>query len=634
VTESILHECGLGVIRLKKPLGWYKEKYGSYLWGLKKMYLLMEKMHNRGQDGAGLGCVKLNTPPGFPYMERIRNNQSSPWMNLIKEVEESYAALKFEKPEIVEDEQALTQFFPFAGELLMGHLRYGTHGDNTLNACHPFIRANNWKTKSLMVAGNFNLTNSEELLRKLVDLGQHPRQNADTVTVMERIGHFLDEENQFLLQQYLQSGLSIKEAFKRISEELDLQKILTYSAKHWDGGYVMGGFTGNGDAFVLRDPNGIRPAWFYENEEVLVMASERPAICTVFNIPYADIQELDPGKALVIKRGGQVSLQSFTDSRPKTACSFERIYFSRGNDPEIYAERKKLGRLVVPGILKSIDQNLENAVFSYIPNTAETAFLGMMKGLESHLNRKKTELLKIEGPDISEERLEQILNLRPRVEKAVIKDVKLRTFISDDAGRDELVAHVYDITYGILKPDQDTLVCIDDSIVRGTTLKQSIVKILSRLRPKKIVIVSSAPQIRYPDCYGIDMSQIGKFVAFQAAIELLKEGTNSSIPEQVYQLCKDAESNSKLESENFVKKIYEPFSEEEVSNKIAELLTPEGLTCSFEIVFLPLASLREAIPNHTGDWYFSGNYPTPGGNKVVNRAYMNWFEGKSGRSYA
>lgn len=633
MSDQIKHECGIGLIRLFKPLKYYQEKYGTALWGLNKMYLLMEKQHNRGQDGAGLASTKLAVGEGSPYLARVRNNQPSPWISLFNEIHAEIAELDRRFPGWQEDPELIKQHFRFGGELLMGHLRYGTHGDNTIDACHPVVRANNWKARTLTIAGNFNLTNVPELFNYLVELGQHPRYISDTETVLERIGHFLDEENQRLFRKFKGQKKSNHEISRLIAEELDIRRIFQQAAKKWDGGYVMAGLIGSGDAFVARDPNSIRPCHYYKNEDFMVVASERPAISTVFGVPYEKIEELPGGHVIGIKRSGDVKVKAFTEQGEKKSCSFERIYFSRGNDPDIYRERLELGNLLVPKILEACNHDLANTVFSYIPNTAEMAFWGMVKGVETHMNNEKIRLIRSLNGSATDDELVRILSARPRVEKAVLKDIKLRTFITNDNARDDLVAHVYDITQGTIRAGEDYFVCIDDSIVRGTTLKKSILSILGRLNPKKIVIVSSAPQIRYPDCYGIDMSQIGRFVAFQAAIALLNERGMHGIIHQVYRECLAMKNNGLLESRNAVKAIYEQFTEEEVSRKIAELLTPENITSKVEIVYQPLANLRKAIPNHTGDWYFSGDYPTPGGNRVVNQAFIHYVEGSTERAY-
>ncbi|MFN3530739.1 MAG: class II glutamine amidotransferase [Bacteroidia bacterium] len=631
MSDAIKHECGIALLRLKKPISHYHEKYGSALYGLNKLYLLMEKQHNRGQDGAGMASIKLEVPPGERYISRARSVHAQPIKDLFSRIYANFEEAKEIDPAVFSDVNRMQRELPYMGELLLGHLRYGTHGKNTIEACHPFLRQNNWKTRNLVVAGNFNMTNVEELFNQLVALGQHPKEKADTVTVMEKIGHFLDEENDELVARYRNEGLDKLGIQERIAHEIDIVRILKRASKYWDGGYAMAGLLGHGDAFVLRDPNGIRPAYFYEDEEVCVVASERTAILTAFNVPVESINEIKPGHALIIRKNGQLSMDEILKTQKPTYCSFERIYFSRGNDIAIYKERKKLGELLVPAILKSVNADLKNTVFSYIPNTAETAFYGMVKGVEDYLDQHKAEIIRSNEP-MDDARLEQLLSLRPRVEKAAIKDAKLRTFITDDSQRDELVAHVYDTTYGILEPGKDNLVVIDDSIVRGTTLKQSIITILGRLKPRKIVIVSSAPQIRYPDCYGIDMSRMGEFVAFRAAIALLEERGMWNLINDVYLLCKSQEKLPPHQIVNHVKKIYDQFSDEEISSKIAQLVTPEGFDIPVELIFQSIENLHHAT-SHAGDWYFSGNYPTPGGNRVVNKAFINYIEKNNQRSY-
>ena len=594
----------------------------------------MEKQHNRGQDGAGLACIKIDATPGQSCMARERNNQNSPWSTLYREsIEKEIDELQRKFPDTYQDPKVLYKHFRFAGELLMGHLRYGTHGENDIDACHPVVRSNNWKSRSLMMAGNFNLTNVGYLFNYLVELGQHPRYVSDTETVLERVGHFLDGENERIFRKYKDQGYENHEISPLIARDLDVRRIMQRAATKWDGGYAMGGLIGHGDGFLARDPGGIRPAYYYQHEDFVVAASERVAIATTFNVAYDDIKEVEPGHVLIIKANGEVSVKAFTEPSKKTSCSFERIYFSRGNDPAIYRERLELGRLLVPSILEAVNKDLENTVFSYIPNTAEIAFWGMIKGVETYMNQDKIDQIRALNGKATDADLDRVLNARPRVEKVILKDIKLRTFITDDSHRDDLVAHVYDVTQGTIRAGVDTLVCIDDSIVRGTTLKKSIVRILQRLSPKKIVIVSSAPQIRYPDCYGIDMSQLGRFVAFQAAIQLLKDRGMERIIQQVYRQCKAWKEHDMLESKNLVKEIYKPFTEEEVSRKIGEILTPPELQCKLEVVYQPLSNLAKAIPNHLGDWYFSGDFPTPGGNRVVNQAFINYVEGSDSRAY-
>lgn len=632
MSDAIKHECGIALIRLLKPLDYYIEKYGSATFGINKMYLLMEKQHNRGQDGAGLANIKFDVEPGQRYISRYRSNTSHAIKDIFEKVHHKFQTAYDKHPDKIKNAKWLKENVAFTGELSLGHLRYGTYGGNSIEQCHPFLRQNNWMTRNLVVAGNFNLTNVDELFNLLVSIGQHPKQMSDTVTVMEKIGHFLDVENQILFDKYKEQGYSHQEISSLIAKDLNVQNILTNSSLDWDGGYVMAGLFGHGDAFVLRDPSGIRPAFFYKDDEVVVVASERPVIQTAFNVPIETIQEIKPGHALIIKKDGKVTEEMVKTPLKKTACSFERIYFSRGSDKDIYKERKQLGRNICDLVLKAIDNDLKNSVFSFIPNTAEVSFYGLMKGLQDKLNEIKLEKIKALGSNPSEEQLMEILALRNRIEKIAIKDAKLRTFITQDNSRDDLVAHVYDITYGSVYPT-DNLVIIDDSIVRGTTLKQSILKILDRLNPKKIVVVSSAPQIRYPDCYGIDMAKLGDFIAFSAAIQLLKDTKQEHIIAETYQQCKAQEHLPKEEMVNHVKNIYKPFSAEQLSKKIAQMLTPEGINAEVEIVFQTIEGLHDACPNHTGDWYFTGNYPTPGGNKVVNKSFINYYEGKNQRAY-
>jgi len=633
MSDPIKHECGIALIRLKKPLEFYREKYGTSFYALNKLYLLMEKQHNRGQDGAGVANIKLDVEPGERYISRYRSNGQRPIQEVFDYINSRFSEVEEKTPEKLSDVDWLKSNLGFSGELFLGHVRYGTFGKNRIENCHPFLRQNNWKTRNLVVAGNFNLTNVDELFDVLVDIGQHPKEKSDTVTVMEKIGHFLDEENDRLVRDYKALGYSKKDITEKISASLDLEAILKRSAEDWDGGYAMAGLFGHGDAFVLRDPNGIRPAFFYQDDEVVVVASERPAIQTAFNLKEHQIEELKPGHALLIHKNTAVEEVRITPEAPKTSCSFERIYFSRGTDADIYRERLNLGRSIVGSVIQSIGGDLKNSVFSFIPNTAEVAFFGMMKGLEDHLNEEKKKLILEKGNDLEPERLNEIINMRPRMEKIAVKDAKLRTFITQDDARDDMVAHVYDITYGTVNDGEDNLVVIDDSIVRGTTLKQSIIRILARLNPKKIVVVSSAPQIRYPDCYGIDMAKLGDFIAFQAAIKLNQEQGNQKRIDTVYEKCKKQEFLHKTEIKNYVQEIYEPFTYDEVSSKISELLTPSGVNCEVEILYQTLEGLHKAVPSHQGDWYFSGNYPTPGGNKVVNRAFINYYEGKNERAY-
>jgi amidophosphoribosyltransferase len=632
MSDAIKHECGIALIRLLKPLDYYIEKYGSATYGINKMYLLMEKQHNRGQDGAGLANIKFDVEPGQRYISRYRSNTSHAIKDIFEKVHHKFQTAYDKHPDKIKDANWLKANVAFTGELSLGHLRYGTYGGNSIEQCHPFLRQNNWMTRNLVVAGNFNLTNVDELFNLLVSIGQHPKQMSDTVTVMEKIGHFLDVENQILFDKYKEQGFSHQEISALIAKDLNVHNILTHSSLDWDGGYVMAGLFGHGDAFVLRDPSGIRPAFFYKDDEVVVVASERPVIQTAFNVPIETIQEIQPGHALIIKKDGKVTEEMVKTPLKKTPCSFERIYFSRGSDKDIYRERKQLGRNICDQVLEAIDNDLKNSVFSFIPNTAEVSFYGLMKGLQDKLNEIKLEKIKALGSNPSEEQLMEILSLRNRIEKIAIKDAKLRTFITQDTSRDDLVAHVYDVTYGSVYTT-DNLVIIDDSIVRGTTLKQSILKILDRLNPKKIVVVSSAPQIRYPDCYGIDMAKLGDFIAFAAAIQLLKDTDQEHVIAETYQQCKTQEHLPKEEMVNHVKNIYKPFSAVEISKKIAEMLTPEDIKAKVEIVFQTIEGLHDACPNHQGDWYFTGNYPTPGGNKVVNKSFINYYEGKNQRAY-
>jgi len=634
MSDQIKHECGVAFIRLLKPLSYYQKKYGTALYGLNKLYLLMEKQHNRGQDGAGVATIKLDIEPGKRYISRHRSMALNAVADIFEYIQKKFADIQKEQPEKLADAEWLKENVSFTGEVLLGHLRYGTHGKNSIENCHPFLRQNNWQTRNLVIAGNFNMTNVDELLQQLYDLGQHPKEKADTITVLEKIGHFLDTENQGLFDQYKREGLHDNvEISKLIANDLDVTKILRRSARNWDGGYTIAGIFGHGDAFVMRDPSGIRPAFYFKNDEIVVAASERPALQTAFNVPLEEIKEIQPGHALIVKKSGKISEEMFSEPLEKTSCSFERIYFSRGSDSSIYRERKQLGRLLCPQILDAVNNDIQNTVFSYIPNTAEVAFYGMVEGVHKYIKTYQKERLLNRDDKITDEELNEVLCLAPRVEKIAIKDVKLRTFITQDADRSEMVAHVYDTTYGLIKEGKDTLVVLDDSIVRGTTLKQSILKILDRLGPKKIVVVSSAPQIRYPDCYGIDMSRMGEFVAFEAAISLLKEQGKESIILDVYQKCKSSESLPKEQVENYVKAIYEPFTDEEISDRIAKIITPKEIGAEVKVIYQTLENLHKACPEHTGDWYFSGNFPTPGGNKVVNRAFANWMEGKNQRGY-
>jgi amidophosphoribosyltransferase len=629
MSDPIKHECGIALIRLKKPIEYYHLKYGSWMYGLNKLYLLMEKQHNRGQDGAGVANLKLNLPPGKPYIFRNRNNEREPIRRVFEEINQEFEWLR-DHPEKFKDPQFAYESLPYSGELLLGHLRYGTFGRNNLSTVHPVMRANNWKSRSLVLAGNFNLTNVDEAYQSLLSIGQHPFDYNDTVTILENIGHFLDDEVEDQYNALKQKGYKKSEISPIIAEKLDVANILRMSSKKWDGGYVIAGLIGHGDAFVLRDPNGIRPAFWYEDDEIVVVTSERPVIQTALNISADQVRELTPGHAIIIKKNGNVNIEPVRPGEERTSCSFERIYFSRGSDKDIYRERKKLGEMLVPQIYQAVDHDLDNTVFSYIPNTAETAFYGMVEAFEKHLTEiKKTQLKKKCNPD----ELDRILAHRIRVEKIAIKDAKLRTFITQDQDRDDLVAHVYDVTYGTVNPGKDNLVVIDDSIVRGTTLKQSIIRILDRLQPKRIVVVSSSPQIRYPDCYGIDMAKLGDFIAFRAAMELLKDTGKEDVINRVYNKCKAQQFFPKEEIINYVKLIYEPFTDEEVSAKIAEMLKTSGIQAEIKVVYQTVENLHFSCPNDKGDWYFTGNYPTPGGNKVVNNSFINFIEGRNERGY-
>ena len=632
MSDAIQHECGIALLRLKKPLEFYKEKYGTAFYGVQKMYLLMEKQHNRGQDGAGLASIKLDVNPGERYISRIRSNDPQPIKDIFAQINERISGELEAHPEYQNNVALQKQNIPYVGEVFLGHVRYGTFGKNSIESVHPFLRQNNWMHRNLIVAGNFNMTNVKELFQNLIDLGQHPKQMADTVTVMEKIGHFLDDEVTHLYKECKNEGYSKKDASPIIGERLNIQRILERASRNWDGGYAMAGLLGHGDSFVMRDPAGIRPAFFYEDDEIVVVASERPVIQTVFNIPFEKVQELTPGSAIIIKKNGNVSIQEVRTPLIKKACSFERIYFSRGSDAEIYRERKELGKLIFPSVLKAIDNDTDNTVFSFIPNTAETSFYGMSEAAQDFLNQRKAKAIIEQKDTLTEDTLKELLSVKIRTEKIAIKDAKLRTFITEDSSRDDLVAHVYDVTYGVVKPT-DNLVIIDDSIVRGTTLKQSIIKMMDRLHPKKIVVVSSAPQIRYPDCYGIDMAKLEGLVAFRAALDLLKERNLYHIVEEVYQKSKAQEDFSDADVVNYVKEIYAPFTDQEISDKIAEMLTPEDTKAEVKIIYQTVEDLHVACPKNLGDWYFTGDYPTDGGNRVVNRAFMNFYEGKDARAY-
>ncbi|MEM7382134.1 MAG: amidophosphoribosyltransferase [Bacteroidota bacterium] len=632
MSDAIKHECGISLIRLLKPLSYYQEKYGTAFYGVNKMYLMMEKQHNRGQDGAGFASIKMDMSPGERYMSRVRSIQSQPIQDIFAQINDRINTTLEAHPEYAADTELQKKHIPYIGELLLGHVRYGTFGKNSIESVHPFLRQNNWMHRNLIVAGNFNMTNVGELFDNLVQLGQHPKEMADTITVMEKIGHFLDDAVAKLYKQIKKEGYNKLEASPLIAERIKISKILRKAAKNWDGGYAMAGLLGHGDAFVLRDPSGIRPAYYYKDDEVVVVASERPAIQTVFNVPYEEVQELDPGNAIIIKKDGRVATEEILDPRERMACSFERIYFSRGSDQEIYQERKELGKLLFPQILESIGGDIKNTVFSYIPNTAETSFLGMVKEAQNYLNKKKGEQILAKGSGITSEELHKILQVRPRIEKVAIKDAKLRTFITQDSSRDDLVTHVYDISYGSVNKD-DNLVIIDDSIVRGTTLRKSILRILDRLSPKKIIVVSSAQQIRFPDCYGIDMAKLEDFVAFRAALELHKENDSYHLVEEIYTKCKQQLECKDAETINHVKEFYAPFTAQQISQKIGKLLSPADMRAEVQIIYQTIENLHQACPKNLGDWYFTGNYPTPGGNRVVNKAFINFYEGKNERAY-
>jgi amidophosphoribosyltransferase len=630
MSDQIHHECGIAIIRLLKPLDYYHQKYGTAFYGVQKLQALMMKMRNRGQDGAGMATIKLYPKPGARYISRQRSNAQNYLTDLFDRV---WLRLNQTTLEQRNDPHWLKENMPYMGEVLMGHLRYGTHGNNSIERVHPFHRQNNWINRNLLMAGNFNMTNVDELFQELVDLGQYPKEKSDTVTVLEKIGHFLDDEVHRLHTWYKPDGHSNQEVNKLIFENLDVQRLLKRASKKFDGGYVLGGMIGHGDAFMMRDPNGIRPAYWYQDDEIVVTASERPAIQSVFGVHFTKIKELKPGHALIMKCNGKVTEQMFSEPKEKRACSFERIYFSRGNDKEIYLERKQLGFQLAETVLKAINYDLKNTVFSYIPNTAEAAFYGLFEGLDNENNKLKHEkILKI-GKNITPESLSEILSTRPRVEKLVHKDEKQRTFIADTKSRDTMVSHVYDVTYGLVENEEDTLVLLDDSIVRGTTLRDSIVSITARLRPKKIIVLSSAPQIRFPDCYGIDMSKIKDFVAFQALVQLLKESGQEILLTETYHKCKYSDNVSVEQVKNEVAFLYDLFEYEQISKKIAEIVTPEGITPEVEVIYQTLEGLHKACPNNSGDWYFSGNYPTPGGNRVVNRAFINFIEDRDERAY-
>lgn len=633
MSDSVKHECGIAMLRLRKPMDYYIKKYGTWSYGLQKMYLMMEKQHNRGQDGAGIAGIKMNVLPGNRYIFRQRSNMANPIKEIFSLIYEDIDNLTrtnkddFKNPEFIKDN------VPFACDVYLGHLRYGTYGNYNIDYVHPVSRENNWKSKNLVMAGNFNLTNVGEVFSSLLELGQNPVDFSDTVTILENVGHRLDEENERLFRKFKEEGFSKKEISPMIEKNLDVTSILKKASRNWDGGYAMAGMIGHGDAFVMRDPAGIRPAFYYIDDEVVVVASERPVIQTIFNVRTQNVLELPPASALVIKASGETSVEQIRETAELRKCSFERIYFSRGTDKAIYRERKKLGELLTGPVLKSVNYDLDHTVFSYIPNTAESAFYGLIKGVEIYLNQVKIDHILSRGNYLTREELERIINQRPRVEKIAVKDAKLRTFITEDKGRDDLVGHVYDVTYGVIRRGVDNLVVIDDSIVRGTTLKKSIIRILDKLDPKKIVVVSSSPQLRYPDCYGIDMAKLGDFIAFKAAIELLKDRGMESTMKDVYESALAELKKPVSEMKNVVKGIYNPFTDEEISHKISQMLKSDEITSEVEIVFQSVEGLHEACPGHTGDWYFTGNYPTPGGNKVVNQSFVNYIEGRNVRAY-
>ncbi len=633
MSEQIKHECGIAMVRLLKPLEYYLSRYGTSTWALNKLHLLMEKQHNRGQDGAGIASIKFDPSPGMKYINRHRSNSNTPIADVFKSAYAEIHQLVSDHPQRLNDVQFLKHNAGFAGELFMGHLRYGTFGKNNIQNLHPVIRANNWMTRNLVLAGNFNMTNVDELFEKLLDLGQYPVETSDTITILEKIGHFLDDENERLYDKFKQEGHSKRMITGLIASTIDVPDILRRASSNWDGGYAIAGMFGHGDAFVFRDPSGIRPAFYYQDDEVVIAASERPVIQTALNVNYTQVKEVEPGHALVIRRDGKVSMEPILPPAKRQACSFERIYFSRGTDVDIYRERKMLGKMLTPSVLGAVNHNLEHTVFSYIPNTAAVAYYGMIEELGNFCDSIKKDLLLKDAATLTASGIDEIMKLKPRVEKVAVKDIKLRTFITQDNDREDLVAHVYDVTYGVVNPGVDSLVVLDDSIVRGTTLRRSIIRILDRLGPVKIVVASSAPQIRYPDCYGIDMTKLGDFIAFNAAIELLKETKQSHVINEVYRKCKEQEKLPKEQVVNYVKDIYRPFTATQIADKISQLVTPQDCRAKVQVVFQTIEDLHEAIPNHTGDWYFTGNYPTPGGNKVVNRSFINYIEGRNERAY-
>ncbi len=629
MSDPIKHECGIAMIRLRKPFSYYVEKYGHGYYALNRLYTLMEKQQNRGQDGAGIAVIKLDVPQGARYISRERSVAPQPVGEIFEKVSKKFRKAIRDNKDKALDAQWLLENIPHTGEVLLGHLRYGTHGANEIENCHPFLRQNNWRSRNLVVAGNFNMTNVDELFNKLIELGQHPKEKVDTVTVLEKIGHFMDEEAQHIFHKY-KDKYSNSQISGIIEDEMDMQRVLMRSCKDFDGGYAMAGIAGHGTAFVARDPAGIRPAYYYADDEIVVVASERTAIKIAFEVEYDEIKEVKPGHALIIERDGSFEEKQFIDQLEKKSCSFERIYFSRGSDPKIYSERKQLGKLLCPQILDAIDYDLENTVFSYIPNTAETSFLGLIDGVEEYLARYRKKMV---GEHVGQEELDKILSLRPRIEKLVIKDNKTRSFITNDDTRSKFVSSLYDTTYNVVRRGIDKLVIIDDSIVRGTTLEHSIIRMLDKLGPKKIIIVSSAPQIRYPDCYGIDMSRVKDFVAFRAMLELLKETKQENLLENVYDKCKSSIQDLSGNTVNHVKALYEPFTYDQLSQKIAEIITPEGCQSEIKVIYQTVENLHKASPLHLGDWYFSGNYPTPGGNRVSNKAFMYFMEGKTVRAY-
>jgi amidophosphoribosyltransferase len=633
MSDNIKHECGIAMLRLRKPMEFYIEKYGTWNYGLQKMYLMMEKQHNRGQDGAGIAGIKLDIPPGNRYIFRQRSNQANPIKEIFGRIYKDIDSLTQLHPEGFKNPAFVKENVPFACELYLGHLRYGTYGNYNIDYVHPVSRENNWKSKNLVMAGNFNLTNVGEVFSSLIELGQNPVDFSDTVTILENIGHRLDEENERLFRKFKDEGFSKKEISPMIEKNLDVASILRKASRNWDGGYAMAGMVGHGDAFVMRDPAGIRPAYYYVDDEVVVVASERPVIQTIFNVRTDNVIELPAASAIIIKASGETTIEKIREETEPRKCSFERIYFSRGTDKAIYRERKKLGELLAGRVLSAVDHDLDHTVFSYIPNTAESAFYGLIKGVEDYLNQVKIDHIFSRGNYLGKEELEKIINQRPRVEKIAVKDAKLRTFITEDTSRDDLVGHIYDVTYGVIRRGVDNLVVIDDSVVRGTTLKKSIIRILDKLDPKKIVVVSSSPQLRYPDCYGIDMAKLGDFIAFKAAISLLKDTGRESVIKSVYNEALLELQKPIVEMRNLVREIYKPFTTEEISAKISSMLKSEDIKSEVTIVFQSIEGLHEACPGHLGDWYFTGNYPTPGGNKVVNQSFINYVEGKNIRAY-